>query len=170
MDADTVVSIGRQAMEVTILLAAPILLASLAVGLIIAMFQAATQINEMTLSFVPKLMVVALADFLVGWLKRRTGTSGPVEAEAPSGFEVPFEVQVPPEPVVVVRPAPPVQVSRASSTPPRGKSSVQGSQRGVRQVTARVARPAVAPLIGSRAELRRAIVLRELLGPPKGLE
>lgn len=59
MDSDSVVQIGRQALEVTILLSAPILLASLVVGLLIAMFQAATQINEMTLSFVPKLMVVA---------------------------------------------------------------------------------------------------------------
>ena len=56
MDADTVVTVGRQAMEVTMLLAAPILLSSLAVGLIIAMFQAATQINEMTLSFIPKII------------------------------------------------------------------------------------------------------------------
>ena len=72
MDADTVVSVGRQAMEVTILLAAPILLASLAVGLIIAMFQAATQINEMTLSFVPKLMVVALVMMAAGpWMLRQ---------------------------------------------------------------------------------------------------
>ena len=60
MTPDSVMTVGRQAMEVTMLLAAPILLASLAVGLIIAMFQAATQINEMTLSFVPKLMVVAV--------------------------------------------------------------------------------------------------------------
>ncbi len=72
MDADSVVSIGRQAMEVTILLAAPILLASLAVGLIVAMFQAATQINEMTLSFVPKLMVVAAVLLGAGpWLLRQ---------------------------------------------------------------------------------------------------
>jgi flagellar biosynthetic protein FliQ len=72
MDADTVVSVGRQAMEVTILLAAPILLASLAVGLLIAMFQAATQINEMTLSFVPKLMVVALVMMTAGpWMLRQ---------------------------------------------------------------------------------------------------
>lgn len=72
MDADTVVDIGRQAMEVTILLAAPILLASLAVGLIVAMFQAATQINEMTLSFVPKLMVVAMVLMAGGpWLLRQ---------------------------------------------------------------------------------------------------
>lgn len=72
MDADSIVSIGRQAMEVTILLAAPILLASLAVGLLIAMFQAATQINEMTLSFVPKLMVVAMVMMGAGpWLLRQ---------------------------------------------------------------------------------------------------
>lgn len=72
MDADSVVSIGRQAMEVTILLAAPILLASLVVGLLIAMFQAATQINEMTLSFVPKLMVVAMVMMTAGpWLLRQ---------------------------------------------------------------------------------------------------
>lgn len=72
MDADSVVSIGRQAMEVTMLLAAPILLSSLAVGLIVAMFQAATQINEMTLSFVPKLMVVAVVMMASGpWLLRQ---------------------------------------------------------------------------------------------------
>jgi len=71
MDADTVVTVGRQAMEVTMLLAAPILLSSLAVGLIIAMFQAATQINEMTLSFVPKLMVVAIVMMTAGpWMLR----------------------------------------------------------------------------------------------------
>lgn len=72
MDADTVVNVGRQAMTVTMLLAAPILLASLAVGLIIAMFQAATQINEMTLSFVPKLMVVAMVMLAAGpWMLRQ---------------------------------------------------------------------------------------------------
>ncbi|WP_078118937.1 flagellar biosynthesis protein FliQ [Thiosocius teredinicola] len=72
MDADTVVTVGRQAMEVTILLAAPILLASLGVGLIIAMFQAATQINEMTLSFVPKLIVVAIVLMSAGpWMLRQ---------------------------------------------------------------------------------------------------
>ena len=72
MDADTVVNVERQAMTVTMLLAAPILLASLAVGLIIAMFQAATQINEMTLSFVPKLMVVAMVMLAAGpWMLRQ---------------------------------------------------------------------------------------------------
>jgi len=72
MDADTVVTVGRQAMEVTILLAAPILLSALAVGLLIAMFQAATQINEMTLSFVPKLMIVAVIMMTAGpWMLRQ---------------------------------------------------------------------------------------------------
>ncbi|MBT8429391.1 MAG: flagellar biosynthesis protein FliQ [Gammaproteobacteria bacterium] len=72
MDADTVVTVGRQAMEVTILLAAPILLSALAVGLLIAMFQAATQINEMTLSFVPKLMIVAVVMMVAGpWMLRQ---------------------------------------------------------------------------------------------------
>jgi len=72
MDADTVVTVGRQAMEVTILLAAPILLSALAVGLLIAMFQAATQINEMTLSFVPKLMIVAVIMMTTGpWMLRQ---------------------------------------------------------------------------------------------------
>jgi flagellar biosynthetic protein FliQ len=65
-------NIGRQAMEVTMLLAAPILLASLAVGLIVAMFQAATQINEMTLSFVPKLMIIAVVMMTAGpWMIRQ---------------------------------------------------------------------------------------------------
>jgi len=72
MDADSVMNVGRQAMEVTMLLAAPILLASLAVGLIVAMFQAATQINEMTLSFVPKLMIIAVVMMTAGpWMIRQ---------------------------------------------------------------------------------------------------
>ena len=72
MNADAVMEIGRQALEVTVLLAAPVLLASLVVGLVIAMFQAATQINEMTLSFVPKLLVVAIVLLLAGpWMLRQ---------------------------------------------------------------------------------------------------
>jgi len=72
MDEDTVVNVGRQSMEVIMLLAAPILLSSLLVGLIVAMFQAATQINEMTLSFVPKLIVVALVMMAAGpWMLRQ---------------------------------------------------------------------------------------------------
>ncbi len=60
MTPDLVITIGRQALEVCILILAVILLPVLAVGLLISMFQAATQINEMTLSFVPKLLVVFL--------------------------------------------------------------------------------------------------------------
>lgn len=71
MDADSVINVGRQAMEVTILLAAPVLLASLGVGLIIAMFQAATQINEVTLTFVPKLLAIAAVLLAAGpWMLR----------------------------------------------------------------------------------------------------
>ena len=72
MDADTVISVGRQAMEVTMLLAAPVLLASLIVGLVIAMFQAATQINEVTLTFVPKLLAIAVVLMAAGpWMLRQ---------------------------------------------------------------------------------------------------
>ena len=60
MDPDTVISIGRQTLEVTGMLAGVVLLPALMVGLVIAMFQAATQINEMTLTFIPKLAVVGL--------------------------------------------------------------------------------------------------------------
>ncbi len=60
MTPDTAIDIGRQAMEVTVLLSAPLLISALLVGLVIGMLQAATQINEMTLTFVPKLMVVVL--------------------------------------------------------------------------------------------------------------
>lgn len=69
MTAETIVSIGQQALWVTALLAAPMLLSALAAGLVIGMFQAATQINEMTLSFIPKLLVLAAALFLGGrWM------------------------------------------------------------------------------------------------------
>jgi flagellar biosynthetic protein FliQ len=69
MDADTIISLGQQALTVTALLAAPMLLSALAAGLIIGMFQAATQINEMTLSFIPKLLVLAAALYIGGrWM------------------------------------------------------------------------------------------------------
>jgi len=66
MTPETVMDIGVQAMTVTTLLAAPLLLSALVVGLLVGMFQAATQINEMTLTFVPKLMVVALVVLIAG--------------------------------------------------------------------------------------------------------
>ncbi len=66
MTPETVLEIGIQTMTVTGLLAAPLLLSALVVGLLIGMFQAATQINEMTLTFVPKLIVVAVVIMIAG--------------------------------------------------------------------------------------------------------
>jgi len=59
----------QQALEVTLLISAPLLLAALITGLVISVFQAATQINEMTLSFIPKLLAVFAALVLAGpWM------------------------------------------------------------------------------------------------------
>jgi flagellar biosynthetic protein FliQ len=58
MTPEAVVALARSAIEMTLLVSAPLLLAALAVGLLISVFQAATQINEMTLSFIPKLAAV----------------------------------------------------------------------------------------------------------------
>ncbi len=66
MTPETVIDLGMQAMKVTALLAAPLLLSALVVGLLVGMFQAATQINELTLTFVPKLIVVALVITIAG--------------------------------------------------------------------------------------------------------
>ncbi|MEE4639284.1 MAG: flagellar biosynthesis protein FliQ [Wenzhouxiangella sp.] len=66
MSPDLVMDIGREALWTIALLLAPMLLSALAAGLIIGMFQAATQINEMTLSFIPKLAVLILAMALAG--------------------------------------------------------------------------------------------------------
>jgi len=63
MTPETVIDVGMQAMKVTALLAAPLLLSALVVGLLVGMFQAATQINEMTLTFVPKLIVFPVRQF-----------------------------------------------------------------------------------------------------------
>lgn len=66
MAPETVYMVGQEAMIVAIKLTAPVLLPSLAVGLIIAMFQAATQINEATLTFVPKLIVIGIVLMIMG--------------------------------------------------------------------------------------------------------
>jgi flagellar biosynthetic protein FliQ len=69
MTPQTVLDVGRDALWMCLLLAGGPLLAMLLVGLLIGMLQAATQINEMTLSFVPKLIVMALLLVLIGpWL------------------------------------------------------------------------------------------------------
>ena len=54
-------TIAKHALEVTLLLAAPLLLTALVIGLLVGVFQAATQINEMTLSFIPKVLGMAAA-------------------------------------------------------------------------------------------------------------
>lgn len=71
MSPEMVVTIGRQALEMTLMLSAPLLLTALAVGLIVGIFQAATSINEMTLSFIPKLLAMAAVLALTGpWMIR----------------------------------------------------------------------------------------------------
>ena len=60
MTPETITTIGQEALWVTVLIAAPLLLSALAIGLLVGMFQAATQINEMTMSFIPKLFVLVL--------------------------------------------------------------------------------------------------------------
>ena len=69
MTPEAVMSMTYQALRVALVMAGPLLLVILAVGLIISIFQAATQINEMTLSFIPKLLGVGAALVLLGpWL------------------------------------------------------------------------------------------------------
>ncbi len=71
MTPESIMSIGQHALEVTVMLAAPLLLSALAVGLLVSMFQAATQINEVTLSFIPKLMILVVALMVAGpWMLR----------------------------------------------------------------------------------------------------
>lgn len=71
MTPETVMMVGQEALLVAVKLTAPLLFSALGVGLIIAMFQAATQINEMTLTFVPKVIVIGVV-FAVGghWMLR----------------------------------------------------------------------------------------------------
>lgn len=69
MSPDTVIDIGRGALTITVLLSAPLLMAALLTGLIVGLFQAATQINEQTLSFIPKLLSMVIVLVATGpWL------------------------------------------------------------------------------------------------------
>ena len=69
MSPETVISLGQHTMEVVALLSGIVLLPALAIGLIVATFQAATQINEMTLTFIPKLMVIGVVLTMAGpWM------------------------------------------------------------------------------------------------------
>ncbi|HUL45761.1 MAG TPA: flagellar biosynthesis protein FliQ [Steroidobacteraceae bacterium] len=69
MSPETVMTLGSRALEITLMLAAPMLLVALITGLIVGAFQAATQINEMTLSFIPKLIAISVALMVAGpWM------------------------------------------------------------------------------------------------------
>ena len=71
MSIEFVINFGREALLVTLLVAAPLLGLALLVGVIISIFQAVTQIQEMTLTFVPKIIVIMLAIIVFGpWMLR----------------------------------------------------------------------------------------------------
>jgi len=69
MTPGQVLTLGQSMLEVVALISAPLLIPALLVGLLIGMFQAATQVNEMTLSFIPKLVIVGVALVIAGpWM------------------------------------------------------------------------------------------------------
>ncbi len=69
MNAQSVLTISQQALQVMLMLSAPMLLVALGVGLLVSIFQAATQINEMTLSFIPKLLAIFATLVIAGpWM------------------------------------------------------------------------------------------------------
>ena len=69
MTPTTVIEIGRNALEITLLISAPLFISALVTGLIVSIFQAATQINEATLSFVPKLVAIFITMIVAGpWM------------------------------------------------------------------------------------------------------
>ena len=71
MSAEQVMEIMKEAMSVAFEIAGPLLIISIAVGLLVAIFQAATQIHEQTLTFVPKLIVIALVLLALGsWMSK----------------------------------------------------------------------------------------------------
>ncbi|MBH3068635.1 flagellar biosynthesis protein FliQ [Serratia marcescens] len=69
MTPESVMALGTEAMKVALALAAPLLLAALISGLVVSLLQAATQINEMTLSFIPKILAVVVTIIIAGpWM------------------------------------------------------------------------------------------------------
>jgi flagellar biosynthetic protein FliQ len=69
MSPEQVLTLGSEAMQTTLLVAAPVLGTALIIGLVVSIFQAATQINEQTLSFIPKLVGVMAILLLAGhWM------------------------------------------------------------------------------------------------------
>ncbi len=69
MTPESVMTIGRTALEITVLVASPVLLVTLVIGLMVSVFQAATQINDPSLSFIPKVLAVLATFALAGpWM------------------------------------------------------------------------------------------------------
>ncbi|PWC14275.1 flagellar biosynthetic protein FliQ [Brenneria roseae subsp. americana] len=69
MTPESVMALGYEAMKIALLLAAPLLLSALFSGLVVSLLQAATQINEMTLSFIPKILSVFVTILIAGpWM------------------------------------------------------------------------------------------------------
>jgi len=69
MTPEVVVNIGQQALQIMLLVASPMLLSALLTGLLVSIFQAATSINEQTLTFIPKLIVMFIVMILAGpWM------------------------------------------------------------------------------------------------------
>jgi flagellar biosynthetic protein FliQ len=69
LDTNVIMDIAQNAIRLVVYLAAPCLLAGLAVGLLVSIFQAATQIQEQTLSFIPKLIAMVVALMIMGpWM------------------------------------------------------------------------------------------------------
>lgn len=69
MTPEVIVNLGQQALQVMMLVSAPLLLTALVVGLLVSIFQAATSINEQTMTFVPKLVVMFIVMILAGpWM------------------------------------------------------------------------------------------------------
>lgn len=69
MGEDMVIMLGKECLRMTALMSAPMLIAALVVGLVVSVFQAITQINEATLTFIPKMIVVAIVLVLAGpWM------------------------------------------------------------------------------------------------------
>ena len=69
MSPEQVIHVGRQAVETVLLTAAPMLIAAMVIGLLISIFQAATQINEQTMTFIPKIVAVFVTLLIFGpWI------------------------------------------------------------------------------------------------------
>ncbi len=88
MTPEAVIHIGRKAVETVLLTSAPMLLSAMVIGLLISIFQAATQINEQTMTFIPKIVVVFLSLLIFGpWIIETliTFTTGIIEQIATVG-------------------------------------------------------------------------------------